>query len=120
RNVDTVLRSDNPPYRPYAISDAAELLGQAVTAVTAGPTSPWRVTVNEPERLATYQPDNGLIPSRVSGAVTGPAENERPTIAVALNGRIAGVVETHRLDDVTHRFEAMVAPDLFIPGLNQF
>lgn len=116
--LDTVLYPDNPEFRSYDVSEAGELVGRPVQELTIGSPSPWRATHDAPERLGDYRPTNGIVPARLTGAVTGPGPDERPTIAIALNGRIAAVVETHAMGDVPHRIEAMLVPDLIQPGAN--
>ncbi len=116
--LDTVLYEDNPEFRSYNVSEAGELVGRSVQELITGAPSPWQATRDAPERLDDYRPTNGIVPARVTGSVTGPGPDERPTIAIVLNGRVAAVVETHTMGDVPHRIEAMLVPDLIVPGAN--
>ncbi|HYF45069.1 MAG TPA: sulfatase-like hydrolase/transferase, partial [Acidimicrobiales bacterium] len=117
-HVDSFLRSDNPTYRAYAVSDASELLGAPVATAPLGEPSPWRVDVTSTDALADNRPDLGLTPARVSGSVEGPVGEERPTIAIAVNGTISGVVETHALGDDPYRFDTILVPDFIRTGAN--
>lgn len=117
-NVDTVLQGDNPAYRNYDISPAGELVGRGVGEVTIGTPSPWTVTRRFPELLDAYDPTSGVLPARLNATLAGPDLDQRPTIAVALNGRIAAVVETHALGVDAQGIEAMLVPELIVPGAN--
>ena len=116
--LDTVLYGDNPEFRSYNVSEAGELVGRPVQELITGAPSPWQATRDAPERLDDYRPTNGIVPARLTGRVTGPGPAERPTIAIALNGRVAAVVETHTMGDIPHRIEAMLVPELIVPGAN--
>ena len=42
-----------------------------------------------------------------------------PLFAIALNGRVAAVVETFATDDQSHSVEAMLVPSMLRPGDNE-
>lgn len=119
RNVDVLLRDDNPRYRLYDLTDAGELVGQRTDDLVVADPSPWAATIDNAGDFARVDPSSGTVPARLRGHVDGPADHVAPLFAIALNGRVAAVVETFATDDQSHSVEAMLVPSMLRPGDNE-
>ncbi|HEY5887923.1 MAG TPA: sulfatase-like hydrolase/transferase, partial [Acidimicrobiales bacterium] len=119
RNVDTLLRADNPDHRVYDLDEAGELVGARVEDLTARPSSPLAVVLDDPHALDDVDPPSGVLLTHLIGRVDGLPDADQVTIAVALNGRVAAVVTTWPEDGVPHRLEAMLVPDFLREGANE-
>ena len=60
-----------------------------------------------------------MVPARLRGHVEGPADHLAPLFAIALNGRVAAVVETFATDDQPHSVESMLVPSMLRRGGNE-
>jgi hypothetical protein len=116
RNVDTLLRADNPRYRLYDITDAGELVGQRVDQVGVGPRSDWGAVLDEAQKWDAVDPTSDFLPTRLLGHLEGPEDGSPPLVAVALDGTIAAVVAPFRTEDQPYRIDAMLVPELVHEG----
>jgi len=118
RNVDVLLGDDNPRYRLYDLTDAGELVGQRVDDLVVADPSPWAATIDNAADFARVDPSSGMVPARLRGHVEGPAGQEAPLFAIALNGRVAAVVETFTTADQPDSVESMLVSSMLRPGSN--
>lgn len=118
-HVGTLLRGDNPEYAFYDIDDAGEIIGLETGELTAddgGPTG-WSATV---EALDHFD-DVDLaapLPLHVRGSLRGDLSDGPVTVAISLNGRIAGVTSTYLFDGDPHHFELILEPSAVRAGAN--
>lgn len=120
RNVDTLLRDDNPAYRLFDIHDAGEIVGERVADLevadaTGAPDA--SVTLNNVDTYADVDLDAGDLPAFAEGNVDAPGEAPL-AVAIAVNGTIAAVTPTWTTDEQAHHFEAVLVPDRFRDGDN--
>ena len=118
KNVDTLLWPDNPAYRPFAISDAGEIVGRRSDQLTITSLSGATAVVHGLEAFDHVDTASGILPAYLVADldVAGTAE---PTIAVVLNGRVAAVSSGWTSGGTPHHLEAMLVPDFFRDGANQ-
>lgn len=118
RNIDMVLRSDNPTRRLFDVDDAGEIVGTRVDALTVGTDSGLTASIDRAERYAAYDPAAGVVPIHVEGHLDGGVSGEQPHLALAVNGVIAAVDETYAKEPDTHHIEMMMWPDPLVAGSN--
>jgi hypothetical protein len=107
--VDRMVRlfgSGNGLSALFAHGDGSELVGRRVASLERAPDADARVELDLPQLLVSVDPGNGLVPTFISGRVTGPTKS-RERLAVAVNGVIRAVTTTFRDGDET-RVAAMV------------
>lgn len=117
QNVDATTAPGDPALRLWRGDPAGALVGRRVAELTVGPDSDGTVrTVFLPRlRRAGIWRDRGLPPSMAWGSSDGPA-----TIALAMNGKIAGVSPTFveaSLDEPNY-WALMVPDSLMRQGVN--
>lgn len=117
RNVDTLLRGDNPEHRFYDVNDAGELVGRPVDELTVVDPADATAALLSPDAYDDVQPSSGELPAHLIADVT--AGGGPLTVAVAVEGRIAAVGPTWPAGDQPHHFEAMLVPELFRAGENR-
>jgi len=118
RNIDTLLRPDNPAYRLFAISDAAEIVGRRSDELETISSSGATAVVQGLGAFEQVDISSGLLPAYLL-ADLDVAGAEEPTVAVVLNGRVAAVSSSWPLAGVPHHLEAMLVPEFFRDGANQ-
>ena len=118
KNIDTLLRPDNPAYRPFAISDAGEIVGRRPEELTITSPSGASAVVHGLDAFEHVDLASGSLPAYLMADldVAGTAE---PTVAVVLNGRVAAVSPSWSSGGSPHHLEAMLVPDFFRQGANQ-
>ena len=117
RNIDSLLRADNPAFRPYDIDDAGEIVGSLLDQVAVVGATGATVTLAEPESFDGVDLSSGFVPTHFVADVA--AEGTEPlTVAVVVNGRVAAVSPTWPSGDNPHHLEAMLVPDVFHDGTN--
>jgi hypothetical protein len=116
RNHALLGTSSDGPERIYRVGPNQELLGEP--ARSAG-LEPLDVDFVYGADYANVDPSSPFVPSHVVGRVEGGGEGGRE-IAVAVNGRIAGVGETFTLGtgDEGELVSVIVPPSSFTPGRN--
>jgi hypothetical protein len=107
--VDSLPSSD-PTLLPYLVGPHPELIGKRVGELTIGGAAPISVKLDAPGALDAVDPASGVIPAIISGTASAP---NGTSIAVALNGRIAGVWPTFSQNGIDGRFQVL-APESFI------
>lgn len=102
--------------RLFALGPRPELIGRAVSEfpVTRHPTA--RATIDDADRLRRVDPALPAIPAYIRGRITG--ERAPTEVAVAVNGRIAGVGEAYR-DRGSTRFSFLVPESALVRGDNE-
>src|SRR5262249_24042642 len=83
-----------PLSRVYRIRPHLDLLGRSVSSLTVRPSSSKGVHVNGRELLGAVDPSLGVLPTYVTGTLTGrhPAQQE---LAVAVNGTVGAVTRSY-------------------------
>ena len=72
-------------------------------------------TITSPGSFEHVDPTARVVPwTRVDGTITGPGVAVRRTVAIAVNGRIAGLA----IVDEHSQYHGLLAPDLFASGHN--
>ena len=77
----------------YGLGPHPELIGQPVAGLPLG-ASPTRADIDQATVLAHVDRRTGLVPSHITGDLSGPSSGSRVDLAVAVNGRIAAVSRT--------------------------
>ena len=101
----------------YEVGTSRELTGLAIRDLSLAASSGAHVRF-EDEELFLDVHASGYVPARVHGDITGIDIPFPREIAVAVNGRIAAVGGTYRLDEL-QRFSALVPPTAFRDGPNR-
>jgi hypothetical protein len=116
RNDRLIGRGSDGSERMYRLGPHQELIGKPASA--AGP--PLDVEFAYAGDYANVDPASGLVPTHVVASVNGPDRHPRD-IAVAVNGRIAGVGNTFELaiGDEGELVSVMVPESAFRRGRNQ-
>jgi hypothetical protein len=105
-------RSD-PALRPYRVGPFGALVGRSTSGVTIEDRPAGAVRIERGEGLAELEGD-GPLPALVAGSVES-ADAGTP-VAVAIDGRIAGIGHTFDWDGSTGFFTVLVADTLLTPG----
>lgn len=101
----------------FAWGPYAELVGRSLHQVeTAQRDRRFQMELSNPALFDAVDPSSGFLPARLMGDFTG-APAEGSTIAVALNGVIAGVGEVY-LEEEQEKASVMLSPRAFRPGHN--
>jgi hypothetical protein len=105
----------DPRLRIYRIGPFGRLVGQAVAPLRRNPRTPPVGTITSPGDFDTVDPAARVNEwTRVDGTISGPGVAVRRTVAIAVNGRIAGLA----LVDEHSQYHALLAPTLFERGHN--
>jgi hypothetical protein len=109
-----VSAGGDPDLRLYRVGKFGALVGRSTTTlVRAKPPGP-AGTLTSPARWEIPDPDARSVPWSIAhGSVQGVPTGH--TIAVAVNGRIAGLA----LVDKKHQFDAPLSPKFFVAGTNR-
>jgi hypothetical protein len=105
----------DPDWAFYKVGPFRDLIGRRVDEPAAGPASPLEVRIDDPGAFASVDPAGGSVPGLLLGNVLTDAN---ATIAVAVNGRIAGVSGTFADNAGPRRFGVLVPDFLFVEGRN--
>jgi len=110
--------SDDVEAWPYLIGPGAAWIGRPVEEMALGPSAGRRARLTLPRAgaLEDVDPSGGRLPVLVWGTLGGPPAQAR--VAVALNGRMAGVSETFSFDGAEGRFAVLMPPWLLREGEN--
>jgi len=100
----------------YRIGPNRDLLGRPVTGLSVEPSETLRVHLDGSELLRIVDRSTDLLPTRIQGTISG-TSGQDVELAVAVNGRIAGVTRTNQLEGQTY-FSAMVPEDTLNSGRN--
>ncbi len=120
RNVDTLLRGDNPGHRLFDIAEHGDLVGRGTADIGVGAPSGLHAEIDDVDDLEANSTADGTVPAQVVGAIdSGLAQGQQVTVAVALNGVIAGVFPTWVDGAVRHRIGGILDPSLIAPGSNR-
>ena len=114
RNVDTLLRRDNPKYPFYNANDAGELIGRPLKQVAVGASVPLSFTVKDRDAFLDVDP-KVMLPAHVHGELT--SIMAPTTLAFVLNGVVAGVTTTY-VEDGHATFDTILIPNAFKTGRN--
>lgn len=111
-------RSWGPEF--YGTGPHGGLVGQAVEEVGVPTGVEAEAAIGPPlgDLLLALPRRSALVPSPIAATLSGEV-NRGDTIAVAVNGEIAGVCTAYRMGDGPVRFSALVPPGAFRPGENQ-
>ena len=118
RNIDTLLRRDNPSHRLYDIDDGGELVGLPVSRLDVVDGSGLDATVATADAYRDVDLSTGVVPSHLVADLSGAGASTVETVAVAVNGRVASVSPSWPTADQGHHVEAMLLPQLFRDGVN--
>ena len=113
RNIDRVLFGDNDRYRGYDADAAGELIGTNLTELGAAAPDSRMITINDVGRFANVN-EHDYLPLHFEGSLSARAP---ATLAIAVNGIIAGVTKTF-IDDGRQRVDTVLIPGAFRNGRN--
>jgi hypothetical protein len=102
---------------PYAIGEHRDLHGERVPAVAD--VDDLTVRLDRRDDYDNVDLDAAFVPARVTGSLLGSEPGDRFHLAVAVNGRIAGLTVTHVRRDGTVGFGAMIDPAMMRTGANR-
>jgi hypothetical protein len=111
RNVDSLLRGENPDHRVFDITDGGELVGEPVSGLDEAGRAGGLADLDDLGALEDYQEGAAFVPVRLKGDVEG---GDR-TVAVAVDGVIVAVVPTFGDGEL----DAMLDPSLVAPGRHE-
>jgi hypothetical protein len=102
----------------YRIGPHPELIGRAAPATA--PRAAVRAELANARLLRRVPVRGGILPSRVTGELSGGSDGELRDLAVAVNGRIEAVGRSFRLEGQPQEWFSLMAPETAIhPGRNQ-
>jgi hypothetical protein len=105
----------DPDLRIYRIAPYGRLVGRSVGPLVLNPPRHPIGTLTSPGDFEHVDPTAKVVPwTRVDGTITGPGVAVRRTVAVAVNGRIAGLA----IVDEHSEYHGLLAPQLFASGRN--
>jgi hypothetical protein len=106
-----------PLGRVYRIGPHRELLGRSVSSLAVHPSANEGVHVSGRELLAGVDPLLDLVPTYVTGTLSG-AHPPQQDLAIAANGTIAAVTRSYS-DSGQTKFGAMIPEKSLHPGANE-
>ena len=114
-------RSADARWWPYLVGPRPDLIGERVGDVGIGPLSERSAVLLRPRpgRLRRVDVEGGPIPAFLLGAIEGVSGPMDARVAVALNGRIAGVSEVFSRSGDHGLFSVLVPDFLFRPVGNE-
>jgi hypothetical protein len=101
---------------PYLIGPGAHLVGKSVGELPVGVPAGVRATIESPQDFDEVDFSEGVLTALVAGRVGGDPGNA--LVAVALNGRVAGVSPTFYRNGADGAFEVLVPDHFFRQGRN--
>lgn len=99
----------------YSQGPNRDLVGQRVNAHVIDRSAPWEASVAQAAAFGDVDPTSPCVPARLDGSLR---PGHQGTVAVALNGIIAGVGSTYATRTTESSFIVMVRPDLLRQGRN--
>ncbi len=99
------------------IAPHQELFGRRLSRLRVAGRSRARAVIDASELYHSVKPASRELPARISGILRNPGE-ERHTLAIAVNGRVAAVRQTFRTADGQSHFAALLPDMAFRPGSN--
>lgn len=109
-------QSTDPSLWPYLVGPGAHLVGKSVEELPVGaPAGVW-ATIESPQNFDEVDFSEGVLTALVAGRVGGDPGNA--LVAVALNGRVAGVSPTFSWNGADGTFEVLVPDHFFRQGRN--
>lgn len=112
RSVGALTVDDDPEMKLYRIGPYGELVGRPVRELAVGPAAGVRGHVDG-GASRTFDPATGTAPVHVLGRLDGRSE---ATVAVAVDGVVAGVSPTFTWEDREGTFVMMIPEPLLTPG----
>jgi hypothetical protein len=109
--------SADPSLWPYLIGPGAHLVGKAVQELQVAEPAGVQATIESPLGLARVDLSEGFVTALVAGRLTS-ADPGDALVAVALNGRVAGVSPTFSRDGSGGAFEVLIPDHFFRQGRN--
>jgi hypothetical protein len=111
--------SGNWPALFTGIGPNRGLIGKSVAAVPQLPAAKVRANINQAADIRNVNLNSVVVPSQITGAVTGGAKGEHHDLAVAVNGRIEAVGRTfYLIKSKTENFAMMTPETAFKGGRN--
>jgi hypothetical protein len=105
----------DPDWAFYEVGAYRDLIGRRIEQLATGTASPLEVKIDDPGTYASVDPGSGTVPGLLLGNVVTDAD---ATIAVAVNGRVAGVSGTFADNAGPRRFGVLIPDFLFVDGRN--
>jgi hypothetical protein len=109
RKYGTGLQSEllfgDPWASAYRIGPHPELIGRRVDA------PPLHATIANADLFRDVEPWHQILPTRVTGRLSGGAPGQERDLAVAVNGRIAAVGRSFHLDGQSTEFFSLLVPE---------
>ena len=104
----------------YGIGPRPELLGRRVEELPISPPGRVRARLNQTAELGAVDLSSGFLPVHVTGRVRGGRPRAKRDIAVAVNGRVAGVGRTFYLRGSARESLSVMVPESSIQaGVNR-
>ena len=105
----------DPKLRIYRIGPYGRLVGRSIGHLVLNPPRHPVGTITSPGGFEHVDPAARVVPwTRVDGTITGPGVAVGRTVAIAVNGRIAGLA----IVDELSQYHGLLAPQLFASGHN--
>lgn len=98
----------------YTLGPAPQLIGRPAPPVPEGTTA---VALDNPGIWDDYRPRRRIVPMNVTGVLESGAGTDL-TIAVGVNGRIAGTAGSFEFEGA-NRFGTLIDPSSLVPGRNE-
>ncbi len=107
----------DPALRLYRIGPYGALIGTAAKPLVAGPVSTARASITDRPKFAAVDLSSQYIPwQRINGTLQG-VEPGR-TLAIGVNGIVAGISEVTRSADGHNTYWSSLPPQFFVDGHN--
>jgi hypothetical protein len=102
----------------YAIGEHTELLGRNVNELPVRTSSETRVSFDGEDLFANVRTSDPFVTTRITGTIAGTTIDRKTELAVAVNGRVAGLTRTFVVNG-RQRFGALVPEESFRDGSNR-
>jgi hypothetical protein len=115
RRIERLFGKGGSPYDIYAWGPHRDLVGTEPGAPARAEGS---AVQTDTRAYASVDPTSGFVPAMFNAVLEGVDAREPRWVAVALNGRIAGLGQTYASEVGTTQVSMMLAPSLFEKGSN--
>lgn len=102
----------------YKIGQQIELIGASLETIVVRPLEDLQVSLNTPALYTLFDPDDGFVPSRISGDVQFNGATADSWMAISVNGIVQALTQLYSSPDEGLKYSAMVPEQSFRKGSN--
>jgi len=102
----------------YKIGEYAEITGSRLESLATREVEGLQISLNTPGLYTAFDPNDGFVPSRISGAIQFSEATDGSSVVISINGIVRAVTQLYSADDQGFKYSAMVPEHAFREGNN--